>query len=261
MGRESSDVTLMNPSNDVIAISASLICADLCNIEQELKRLESAGVDFIHIDLIDAHFSPSMPMGIELVQQARQKTALPFDVHLMVQDNEFFIREMQKIGVQRISFHYESAFHVDRMLSLIRNSGIKAGIALMPTTPFSVLEYCIDRLDFVLLMLINPGFAGQKNEKQVPYAERRVSDCRRYLDERGMDIPIAVDGRVSFENLPSLIAAGATDIVAGSMSAFHPEATLSENIVKMKSSISAGISLRNHKRQEASPPGIRAETT
>jgi ribulose-phosphate 3-epimerase len=234
----------MNSSRNNIAISASLICADLCNIEQELKRMESAGIDFLHVDLIDAHFSPSMPMGIEVVQQARNKTVLPFDVHLMVQNNEFFIGEILKVGVQRISFHYESAFHVDRMLSLIREGGVKTGIALMPTTPFSVLDYCIDRLDFVLLMLINPGFAGQKNEAQVPYAERRVADCRRYLRERGLDIPIQVDGRVSFDNIPRLVAAGATDLVAGSRSAFHPGATLAENVGRMNEAIVCGIGMR-----------------
>jgi ribulose-phosphate 3-epimerase len=106
-------------------------------------------------------------MGIEIIQQARKKTSLPFDVHLMVQNNEFFVQEMLKIGVQRISFHYESAFHVDRLFSMIRDNGVQAGLALMPTTPCSVLEYCIDLLDFVLLMLINPSFAGHKGESQV----------------------------------------------------------------------------------------------
>lgn len=241
----------MSPSANSIAISASLICCDLCNIEQELKRMESAGIDFVHVDLIDAHFSPSMPMGIEVIQQARKKTDLPFDVHLMVENNEFFIREMRKIGVQRISFHYESAFHVDRMLSLIRDSGIQAGIALMPTTPLSVLDYCLDRLDFVLLMLINPGFAGQKNESQVPYAELKVADCRKYLSNRGLDIPIEVDGRVSFENIPRLVAAGATDLVAGSSSAFHAGGTLPENIAKMNEAISLGIRMRGSREELA----------
>jgi ribulose-phosphate 3-epimerase len=222
-----------------VAISASLICADLCNIELELQRMEAAGIDFLHVDFIDSHFSPSMPMGIEVVQQARRKTTLPLDVHLMVQNNEFFITEMLKIGVERISFHWESAFHVDRLLGLIREGGAKAGIALMPTTPLNVLDYCIDRLDFVLLMLINPGFAGSSKEAQVPYAERRVADCRKYLAEHGLEIPIQVDGRVSFENIPRLVAAGATDLVAGSRSAFLAGATLAENVRRMREAISA----------------------
>lgn len=233
----------MMADNSPIAISASLICCDLCNVERELRAMEAAAIDYVHIDLIDAHFSPSMPLGIELVQQARKKTQLPFDVHLMVENNEFFIKEMLKIGVQRICFHIESGFHVDRLLCLIRESGVKAGIALMPTTPFSVLDYCIDRLDFVLLMLINPGFAGQDKETQVPYAERRIADCRKYLNSWGLDIPIEVDGRVSFENIPRLVAAGATDLVAGTRSAFHPGAPLSANISRMRDAIALGREL------------------
>jgi ribulose-phosphate 3-epimerase len=224
----------MTASSPPIAIAASLICADLCNIERELQRMESAGIDLLHVDLIDAHFSPSMPMGLEVVQQARKKTALPFDVHLMVRDNEFFIGEMLKIGVRRISFHPESAFHVDRCLSLIRDAGVQAGLALMPATPLDVLEYCLERLDFVLLMLINPGFAGHVGETQVPYALRKVADCRRFLYERGLNLPIEVDGRVSFDNIPGLIAAGATDLVAGSRSAFHRDADLASNLKRMR---------------------------
>ena len=110
-----------------VKISPSLICTDLCNIERDVRNLEEAGVDFLHVDLIDAHFSPSMPMGIEVIQQVRKKTKLPFDVHLMVENNEFFIQEMIKVGVDQMCFHYESAFHVDRLLGLTKQSNIKAG--------------------------------------------------------------------------------------------------------------------------------------
>jgi ribulose-phosphate 3-epimerase len=227
-----------------ITISPSLICTDLCNIEKDVHNLEAAGVDFLHIDLLDGHFSPSMPMGIEVVQQVRQKTQLPFDVHLMVENNEFFIREMAKIGIQQMCFHYESAFHVDRMLSLIQQNGIRPGIALMPATPLWVLEYCVERIEFVLLMLINPGFAGQKGEAQVRYAERKVADCRRFLSDRGRDIPIEIDGRVSFENIPQLVAAGADILVTGSSSLFHKDGTLSENLERTKRAIALGLEKR-----------------
>jgi ribulose-phosphate 3-epimerase len=234
----------MKPTRPGIAVSASLICADLCNIERDLQRLEAAGIDYLHIDLIDAHFSPSLPMGIEVVQQARKKTRLPFDMHLMVENNEFFIGEMAKIGVERLCFHQESAFHVDRTLALIREAGIQAGMALMPATPLSVLEYCIDRLDFVLLMLINPGFAGHSGETQVPYALRRVADCRRFLDERGLRIPIEVDGRVSFASIPGLVAAGASELVVGSSSAFHPQADVETNMARVREAIALGLTLK-----------------
>ncbi len=226
-------------------IAPSLICCDLCNLERDVSALEQLGVDYLHVDFLDAHFSPSMPMGIEVVKQLREKTRLPFDVHLMVENNEFFIQEMVKIGVQRICFHYESALHVDRLLSMIRDNGIQPGIALTPTTPLSVLEYCLERIDFVLLMLINPGFAGSKSETQVPYAVKRVTDCKQYLTERGANIPIEIDGRVSFDNIPHLVAAGAETVVAGSSSMFHVQGTLSENMVAMKKAISLGLELTN----------------
>lgn len=223
-----------------VRIASSLICADFCNLEKDIRTLEKLGVDYLHVDLIDAHFSPSMPLGLETVRQLRDKTALSFDVHLMVEDNEFFIRQMVKIGVQQMCFHYESAFHVDRMLNLIQENGIRAGIALMPATPLSVLEYCLERISFVLLMLINPGFADRKGEEQVPYAERKVADCRKFLNDRGRNIPIEIDGRVSFENIPRLVAAGADILVLGSSSLFHKSGSLSENSGKIKKAISAG---------------------
>jgi len=224
-----------------VAVSASLICSDLCNLETSVRELEEAKVDFLHIDLIDAHFSPSMPMGIEIVQQLRKKTNLPFDVHLMVHNNEFFIAEMAKLGVQRLCFHYESALHVDRLLNTIKSFNIEAGIALLPTTPLSVLDYCLDRIDYVLLMLINPGFAGHADESQVPYAERRIRDCEKYLRDRGANIPIEIDGRVSFDGIPALVAAGAGILVGGTSCLFHKSARVGENMKKTREAISMGL--------------------
>lgn len=228
-----------------VRIAPSLICTDLCNLERDVRNLESAGVDFLHVDLLDGHFSPSMPMGIEVLQQVREKTQLPFDVHLMVENNEFFIREMAKIGVQRMCFHYESAFHVDRMLALIQELGITPGIALMPATPLSVLEYCLERIEFVLLMLINPGFAGHKGEAQVPYAVQKVADCRRFLVERGRDVAIEIDGRLCFETVPGLVAAGADILVTGSRSLFHEDGTLPQNLEQTRQAIALGLRQRH----------------
>lgn len=238
----------MHAAPPATVISASLICCDLCNVERELRAMEAAGVDYLHLDFIDGHFSPSLPLGIELAQQARKKTRLPFDAHLMVENNEFFVQEMLKLGAERICFHYESAFHVDRLLCLIREGGAKAGIALMPATPLSVLDYCLDRLDYVLLMLINPGYAGSAHEAQVPYARRRVAECRAYLRRHGLELPIEVDGRVCFDSIPGLVAAGATDLVAGTRSAFHPGGSLAQNVARMRAAAALGAS-------KEQPPG------
>jgi ribulose-phosphate 3-epimerase len=234
MGNEPTDIHL----------APSLICCDLCNLERELLRLRNAGTEHLHIDLIDAHFSPCMPMGVEIVRQARAITDLSFDVHLMVDNNELFIRELADIKTTSICIHYESAFHADRLLSLIQDNGARAGIALMPMTPLSSLDYCIERIDFVLLMLINPGYAGQAQEAQVPYAEKRVRDCRKYFSDRGLTIPIHVDGRLSFDNIPRLVAAGANRLVLGSRSLFLAGSSLSENLARVNEAVSVGIQLR-----------------
>ncbi|NQU64291.1 MAG: ribulose-phosphate 3-epimerase [SAR324 cluster bacterium] len=232
------------PVADSIQITPSLICMDFCNLEQNIRRLEAEGLELLHIDLLDAHFSSSMPLGLEIVRQLRDKTDLHFDVHLMVDNNEFFIREMVKIGVQQVCIHCESAFHIDRMLDLIQENGIKAGIALNPATSFSSLDYVLERLDFVLLMLINPGFAGHKGEKQVHYALKKIADCHKLLKGRNLDIPIEVDGRISFDSISQIVGAGADILVAGSSSLFHKKKPISKNLKKMRELIALGLEMR-----------------
>ncbi len=240
-------------SRDVV-ISPSLICLDLCNLQRELCRLEELGLTDVHVDILDGHFSPSMPIGLEVVRQARKVTSLAFDVHLMVKECEYFLEEILDIGAQRVCFHVESAFHVDRLLTKIQSAGVHAGIALHPATSLSVLDYAIERCDYVLLMLINPGYAGHGDEGQVPYALRKVAECREYLARAGRSIPIEIDGRVSLEGIPSLVAAGADILVAGSQSLFRRDATIDENLRAMHDAIAAGVAKRGtmmHKGQTA----------
>ncbi|MED0746863.1 ribulose-phosphate 3-epimerase, partial [Aeribacillus composti] len=161
-------------NNKKITIAPSIMCADLCNLEKSVKEIEKEGLDTLHIDIIDGHFSPSMPLGIDTIKQLRKITDMNFDVHIMSNNNEFFIQEMIKIDVQQISFHYETSTHIDRYINLIKNNGIKAGLALNPATPLSVLDYILPQCDTILLMLINPGFATDENEKQVSYAIKKV---------------------------------------------------------------------------------------
>jgi ribulose-phosphate 3-epimerase len=184
-------------------------------------------------------------MGIEIIRQARAITDLSFDVHLMVNDNELFIRALADIRISTMCIHYESSLHLDRLLSMIQEHGIQAGVALTPMTPLSSLDYCLERVDYVLLMLVNPGYAGQPQEVQVPYAEKRVADCRKYLDDRGSDIPIQVDGRLSFENIPRLVAAGANKLVLGSKSLYLTGNSLSENFGRVNDAVSLGITMRS----------------
>jgi len=225
-----------------IRIAPSLMCADLCHFAESMRRLEECGADLFHIDIMDAHFVPNMPMGLEILRQARSKTSLAFDAHLMVENNDFFVEELAAIGVQQISAHVESAVHLDRTLGLIREHGILAGVALNPTTPLSALDYALERTDFVVLMMVNPGFAGQR---LVPSGIRKIAECKAYLDGHGLDVPIEVDGNVSLENIPRMVAAGAQILVAGTSSVFREDGSLQQNFQRTREAIARGLKLND----------------
>ena len=231
----------LSPTDKKVSIAPSIMCADLCNLETDIRELENLGISLLHFDLMDAHFVPNMPIGLALIEQLRQKTDCAFDIHLMVENNDFFVEAVADIGVQQIAVHAESATHLDRTLSVIQGYGIKAGVALNPATPLSAIAYVIERLDFVLIMTVNPGFAGQK---LVPATLRKISECRTFLDEYGVDLPIEVDGNVSFDNIPKMVAAGADILVGGTSSVFHKAGSRAENIQQIHQAISLGLAQR-----------------
>ena len=176
-------------------------CCDLCNVERSVRTLEEAGIGMLHVDILDGHFSPSMPLGLDTVRQLRGRTGLFFDCHLMVTEQDYFVDELLDIGVEQIVFHAETQPHIDGMLNRIHAAGVKAGVALKPATPLSQLEYVLEKCDTVLLMLINPGYASAKGESQVPYAARKVRQLREMIDRRGLDTKIEIDGRISPDNI------------------------------------------------------------
>ena len=182
-------------------ISPSLICLDMCNLESQVRILEKCGIKMLHVDILDGHFSPSMPLGLDTVRQLRAKTNLEFDCHIMVTEQDYFVDELLDIGVQQIVFHAETQPHIDGMLNRIHAKGVRAGVALKPSTPLSVLEYVIEKCDTILLMLINPGYAFVKGEKQTSYAERKIKDLRAMIDSRGLNTKIELDGRISTKNI------------------------------------------------------------
>lgn len=187
--------------NEKCIISPSLICLDMCNLEQQVKLLEESGIKMLHVDILDGHFSPSMPLGLDTVRQLRAKTDLQFDCHVMVTEQDYFVDELLDIGVEQIVFHGETQPHIDGMLNRIHAKGVKAGVALKPATPLSVLDYVLEKCDTVLLMLINPGYAFVKGEKQVSYADRKIRELRNKIDTMGLDTKIEVDGRISPQNI------------------------------------------------------------
>ena len=187
--------------NEKCIISPSLICLDMCNLESQVKILEESGIKMLHVDILDGHFSPSMPLGLDTVRQLRAKTNLQFDCHVMVTAQDYFVDELLDIGVEQIVFHGETQPHIDGMINRIHAKGVKAGVALKPSTPLAMVDYVLEKCDTVLLMLINPGYAFVKGETQVAYADRKIKELRRMIDERGLSTKIEVDGRISPQNI------------------------------------------------------------
>ncbi len=200
-----------------VSISPSLITLDLCNLEAQIRLVEDAGLDMVHIDILDGHFSPSMPLGLDTVRQLKQRTDLIFEAHVMASEPDFFVEELMDIGCEQIVFHAETCGHIDGMLNRIHSRGLRAGIALKPATPLSVLEYVIEKCDAVLLMLINPGFAQIKGEAQVPYASGKVRELHNMIADRSLSTKVILDGRISREDIRRYGASGEANIfVAGS---------------------------------------------
>ena len=204
--------------NEKCILSPSLISiCDLCNLEGSVRQLEQAGIEMLHVDILDGHFSPSMPLGLDTVRQLRKKTDMIFDVHLMTTAHDFFVEELLDIGVEQLVFHGEMEPHMDNRLNQIRKAGVRAGVALKPGTPLTQLEYVLEKCDAVLLMLINPGYAQSKAEGQVPYASRKVRELHEMIARRGLDTKVILDGRISKQNMADFAPEGLADIfVAGS---------------------------------------------
>lgn len=202
-------------SKNVFQVSPSLICLDMIDILNQVKELETAGVDLLHIDILDGHFSPSMPLGFELVRQLKPKTKLAFECHVMANNPEYFVDELIACGVEQIVFHMETADHVDGLINKIHNAGIRAGVAIKPSTPISLLEYIIEKCNCVLLMLINPGYASSAGESQVSYAERKIKDLQSLINKRNPSCLVEVDGRISLKNMEDFPQYGVNLYVGG----------------------------------------------
>lgn len=195
-------------------MSPSLICMDQLHLEENIRKLEQAGIRMLHVDILDGHFSPSMPLGFETVKQLRRITDMAFECHVMSDSPEYFVNELLQIGVDEIKFQIETAPHVDGLINTIHNAGIRAGVALKPATPLSVLDYVLEKCDSVLIMQINPGYASHKGESRTCYSDRKVRELRGMIDERGYKTKIILDGRVSPENIATY-GNGIVDIFVG----------------------------------------------
>ena len=194
-------------------IAPSILSADFCRLGDEVRAVEAAGADYIHVDVMDGHFVPNITIGPPVVAALRKVTALPLDVHLMIAAPDRYIADFAAAGADIIVVHAEASTHLHRSIQLIKSLGKRAGVSLNPATPLNCLEYVLADLDLVLLMTVNPGFGGQSFiEECIP----KIRSLRAMLDKRGLEAELEVDGGVKIDNIARIAHAGADVFVAGS---------------------------------------------
>lgn len=214
----------------MIQIAPSILSADFTKIEEAVKRVEKAGADLIHIDVMDGHFVPNLTFGPKLVSSLKKKTSLPLDVHLMVENPGFFIPLFHEAGADWISIHLEaSRSHLHRDIHLIKEYKKKAGLALNPATPIHLMNEIIQDLDYILIMTVNPGWGGQSF---IDSGLAKIAQLKSWIKGQKLQIPIEVDGGLNLDNIERVIKAGAEIIVAGS--AVFQAANPAEVVIKMK---------------------------
>jgi len=197
-----------------VKIAPSILSADFSRLREEIQRVEKAGADYIHIDVMDGHFVPNITVGPIIVEAVSRITRLPLDVHLMISDPDYYIADFARAGSHIITVHGEAALHLHRCVQLIRSLKKKAGVAINPATPLSTIEEILPSVDLVLVMTVNPGFGGQSF---IPECLPKIAHLREMLDEAGReDIELEVDGGVKLENIAEIARAGARVFVSGS---------------------------------------------
>lgn len=194
-----------------LIIAPSILAADFARLGDEVRAIDAAGADWIHIDVMDGHFVPNISFGTPIMQSIRGVTKKPFDVHLMIAPVDPYLESFARAGADIITVHAEAGPHLDRTLQAIKAMGKKAGVSLNPATPASVLRHVLDRLDLILVMSVNPGFGGQAF---IPAMLDKISELREMT--RGRNIDIEVDGGIGVENAGEIVRAGANALVAGS---------------------------------------------
>jgi ribulose-phosphate 3-epimerase len=219
-----------------IEIWPSIMCADFGALADSVRGLEQAGADGIHLDIMDGRFVPNITFGPVVVEAIRAATALPLNAHLMVADPDRWLRDFVSVGCDIITIHVEAAVHLQRVLALVRELGAQAAVALNPATPPSAIEYVLDDLSQVMVMTVNPGFAGQA---LVRSALPKIGHVREMIRSRGLDVRIAVDGHVSPDTAPDMARRGADILVGGRSGLFLPGLMPAEAMHRLRQVVAA----------------------
>jgi len=197
----------------MIKIAPSILSADFSNLGEEIQNIEKAGADYIHIDVMDGSFVPNITIGNEVVKALRNKTQLPFDVHLMINNPDNHVKAFAEAGADIITIHAEASIHLDRSLALIKSFDKKAGVSLVPSTHEDALDYILEKLDLILVMTVNPGFGGQKF---LSSQLKKIENIRKKIEKSGRKIELEVDGGINDQTARIAIEAGADVLVSGS---------------------------------------------
>ncbi len=196
-----------------VCIAPSILSADFARLAEEVAKVEEAGADWLHVDVMDGHFVPNLTIGPPVVEALRKVTSLPLDVHLMMTNPDGFIAEFAEAGANYLTVHVETCPHLHRTVQLIKDHGVKAGVTLNPATPAATLSEIVHDADLILIMSVNPGFGGQKF---IPSSLHKIAEVRALIDRTQSKALLEVDGGVKPDNADSILAAGADVLVAGS---------------------------------------------
>ena len=210
-----------------IILSPSILASDFTKLGEQLRILEECNVPYVHIDVMDGSFVPSISFGMPVIKSIRKATKAVFDVHLMIDEPVRYISDFKAVGADLITVHVEACKHLNRTLQCIKEQGLKVGVALNPATPIDSIKHVLDMVDMVLLMTVNPGFGGQK---YIDSVTDKIVELRHIIEDRGLDIDIQVDGGINASTISKVIEAGANVIVAGT--ALFENDTIIDNVNK-----------------------------